>query len=477
MIKAGLLLLLLRAETHEIPLSVDDAVSLALHENYDIRTATLQRVADRYAVYVAEDKFRPHVSANATIGATAAANIPITVQTAAGENISITPHAEILLPTGMLLSADLQENFLQPPAVGSSPANALFTFTASQPLVRDFGLAINRASVDIALLRERINRLILKNTIINSVANVIYAYRTFTQSRVLVNIARNAVQRSRDILDINHQMASAGRIAPAELIQVESEIATREVNQVNAENDFVAAQVALLQLLAMTTDTPIAPVTEPVVDTPIALATERDAARTLALANRPEYLMGLVSEDIAAKNLQVAENNRKWDVRAVLQYRRGTVSPNIVHAFAGPITGPEQSLFAGVTLNVPLVEVLLQQQVVNSEVALSIADVNIAALSNTIQLSVDAACRTLELRQRALGLARRARELAQKKVDNEREKLSAGRSSNFQVLRFQDDLVNAEIAELAATVAYLNTVTTLEVTLGTLLERWSVQVE
>ena len=470
----ALTLLGLTSEPAEIPLSLDDAVTLALHENYDIRTATLQRVADRYAVYVAEDKFRPHVSAQATIGAAAANVGPVTVQTAAGENISLAPHAEILLPMGMLLSADLQETFLQPPAVGSSPANSLFTFTASQPLVRDFGFAINRASVDIAVLRNRVSRLTLKNTIITSISNVVYAYRTFTQSRVLVTIARNAVQRSRDILEINHQMAAAGRIAPAELIQVESEIATREVNQVNAENDFVTAQVALLQLLAMSSETPITPVTEPVVEM---TAPVRDQAHTLALANRPEYLTGLMSEDIAIKNLEVAENNRQWDVRAVLQYRRGTVNANVVSAVVGPVTGPEQSLFAGITLNIPLVEVLLQQQVVNSEVALNIANVNIAALSNTIQLSVDAACRTLELRHRALTLARRARELAQKKVDNEREKLSAGRSSNFQVLRFQDDLVNAEIAELGSTVSYLNTVTTLQVTLGTLLERWDVQVE
>ncbi|CRN05275.1 UNVERIFIED_ORG: outer membrane protein TolC [Pseudomonas parafulva] len=77
-------------------------------------------------------------------------------------------------------------------------------------------------------------------------------------------------------------------------------------------------------------------------------------------------------------------------------------------------------------------------------------------------------------RWRQLQIAGRALALSRRKLIVEQEKLSLGRSSNFEVLSFENDLRYAQHARLDAAIAYLNGQTSLDLLLGTTLERWGV---
>ena len=54
------------------------------------------------------------------------------------------------------------------------------------------------------------------------------------------------------------------------------------------------------------------------------------------------------------------------------------------------------------------------------------------------------------------------------------EKLKAGRTTNFELLSYQNALVNAQNSEVNAIISYLNDLTALEATLGIVLDRWGV---
>jgi len=64
--------------------------------------------------------------------------------------------------------------------------------------------------------------------------------------------------------------------------------------------------------------------------------------------------------------------------------------------------------------------------------------------------------------------------LSRRKLDIEREKLNAGRSSNFQILSFESDMRGAENARLSALIAYLNVQTQLDLILGMTLDTWEI---
>ncbi len=51
-----------------------------------------------------------------------------------------------------------------------------------------------------------------------------------------------------------------------------------------------------------------------------------------------------------------------------------------------------------------------------------------------------------------------------------------GRTTNFQLLRIQNDLVNAQVSELGGVIDYLNSLTDLDQVLGTTLMTWKIEV-
>ena len=94
--------------------------------------------------------------------------------------------------------------------------------------------------------------------------------------------------------------------------------------------------------------------------------------------------------------------------------------------------------------------------------------------SATTQVSHDAgirivyAYRDVIRSMQAMGIAQRSLErAAERKLQIERTKLNAGRSSNFRLVRFEDDLVRSQDYEIGVIAAYLNALTALDHTQAT----------
>lgn len=75
-----------------------------------------------------------------------------------------------------------------------------------------------------------------------------------------------------------------------------------------------------------------------------------------------------------------------------------------------------------------------------------------------------------------LEAARRARSLAARALDIQREKLKFGRASNFEVLSFEADLRAADAQELSARINYLNQLTSLDQQIGSTLDTWKIDL-
>jgi len=80
------------------------------------------------------------------------------------------------------------------------------------------------------------------------------------------------------------------------------------------------------------------------------------------------------------------------------------------------------------------------------------------------------------MKLKQMNKARQARELAEKKYEVESDKYKAGRSTNFQLVAYQTDLVNAQQSEVSNLIDYLNSLTTLDSSLGTTLRTWNIEI-
>ena len=72
---------------------------------------------------------------------------------------------------------------------------------------------------------------------------------------------------------------------------------------------------------------------------------------------------------------------------------------------------------------------------------------------------------------------RKARELAQKRLEVEEKKYSVGRSTSLEILRAQEDLATAEGNETKAIIDYEISRGSLEAAKGTILDVYNIQVE
>lgn len=443
-----------------IDLSLSDAVFLGLRNNRSIHSAYLERIAQKFDLRVAEDQFNPKlVLSSRYIGSRN--------QNDHSRQTELTPTTTLLSEIGTRFSLSWSNQINQSNQAGRT-RNDGANFTFIQPLLRGGGKDVTTAPVRLARLSEQTNRLDLKATVSQTITNIALAYRELLRSQEQLRIARDALSRSRKLLKVNKAMIRAGRMAEFEIVQTEADAATQELGVEDAANQLDANRLELLRLLALDLRTQLhaADVLEAA---PIEL--NLDQALKTALQQQPMYLSQLIAAEQAQINLNMARNNRLWDVSLIggATQVRDRYSIN-----SGQENDRRWEGYAGIQLEIPIGDLSRRQGEVRAQVNMETQSIRIAEAKQELQRDVGNAVRDIGTRWRQYEIAQRARALSQRKLEIEREKLQVGRSSNFQVLSFEADLRNAENALLNALIAYLNAQAQLDLTLGMTLESWDI---
>jgi outer membrane protein TolC len=480
-----------RAQTPEghVPLTLSEAVFLSLRNNRGIRSQYIQRVQDRFNLRVAQYQFEPQASIQGGavnfnqsrslqqsfvfVGPPGAQiRVPAAPQGFTSQNIALSagPQASITLPTGGQFTASWQVNqFLSRGSPASFGQGPQVSFT--QPLLRGAG-EVATANLRAARLSEIESQINLRGTVAQQVTAVITAYRTLLQSQEQVRIATESLRRARDLVEVNRALVAAGRLAQVELIQGEQNIAQQELSLLQSQNALQAARLALLTLLALDHSSRIWAVERPSAE---AVRVNLPVALQAAQNTRPAVLTSQLAVERARIQLEVARNNRLWDVGVSGSASLPVTGSNPNTAF-DQITRQRPGFALGLTFNIPLTDVDRQAQEVTAVTALRRAEIAVADAQAQLRESVENAVRNIETQRRSADLARRARELAAQQLEAELVRLQAGRTSNFQVVSFQDRLRQAELAELQAVISYVNALTTLDLELGTTIETWRISL-
>ena len=446
-----------------LALSLDEAIALAVRDNRGIQTAYLQRISQKFDLYVSEGKFFPKLTLTTGL-------LDNKVNGLSSRTKDVTSNATLGLPTGAKLSLATTNG------LGSSSSNLSTTsVTLTQPLLKNGGLDANTASVRVARLDEQINRLSLKSTLSQTVVQVVSAYRELLRAQDQRTIAEAALRRSKDLYHVNKALISTGRMAEVEIFQTEAEVANREVALEEADNQIDASRLALLNLLALEPRTPV-----------IAVGTKdirlRGAdlaqALTTALANQPDYLIAQLQSERAKINLEYAKNQQLWDLSLVAgkTQSRGTSGGFGSVDTTRTSTQKNDTSYAGIQLTIPLGDRSIEQATVRASVDFRSQNLRISETRQIVEQRIRDAVRNVQTRWRQLELSGKARELSLLKLKAEKEKLQVGRSSNFQILSFENDLRNAENARVNAEIAYLNALTDLDERMGKTLEVWNIPI-
>lgn len=448
----------------ERELSLAQSIMLAVENNRDLAGSRLGRLSDRLVLEDAEDEFRPRPSLE--LSATGDSTVPEPSGRTTDSTLGFAPRVTVKIPTGGSFELRAASSATNGETTGQSVG-----LTFRQPLLRDGGTVVGTAGIVRARRAERGNVLGFRGTVIGLVSQTIQAYRGLIRSMRGVEIAERSLQRARDQLAVNRVLIETGRMARQDILQTEASVAERELSLTEAEGALNDARLDLIDILDIDNRTRILP-TEPLRVEPTEIDRERSVET--ALGNRPDYLRALIDVEDAATTLAVAENARKWGLALTAGASLGDGGRSLSKAWSWF----DVDYNVGLVLSVPVGADadLARRAYERARIALRQSRLRVTELGQSIEVEVHRAVRKVEVQQRRAELAREARELAERKLENERIRLNAGLSSNFRLVRFEDDLVRSQTGEIDATIAYLNALTALDQALGTTLDTWGIHI-
>lgn len=442
------------AQVQDVQLALSDVVILALENNRSSKNAYLERIVQRQDLAVAEDEFVPNVSVS--IGQLQ------TDTTATDANVDLGTTVSVKIPTGGQLkfswatnSQTSNSNELSLDTNDNLAQNIQLGF--NQPLLRGAGDRVNRAPVEIARLTEQTNILELKSTLINTITDAVLAYRELLRAQERLKLAQASLQSAQELLDITRTLIEAGRRAPVDIVQSETDVANRRASLIEAENNLQKTRLALLNFLNL--EQAIIPIASEIPTvSPVSLDPEK--LQQLAFTNQLSYLQSQLNAERTKMASVQAENNQRWDVNLNTSVNNASTSDtSAVRVGLGSLTVERD--FQPSRVNPLQAENSLTERRDRLEIQ----------LTDKIK-AVNLSFSQLEQAKQATELSTRQLEVAQQKQQLEREDTTI-----FEIIRLQNDLVQARNDELDATISYLNALTQLDQILGTTLDTWQVTIE
>lgn len=476
---SGALLPDLDAAEGSIALSVEEAAVLALTRNREVQVVQLTPVVAGAFEMIERGVFDPEVFANTEF---ATEEVQETARSTGdqfgvrGDDRFYEVGVRQTLPTG----TDVEIGATQSRSASSrapEQQSLRVGLTVTQSLLRGFGPAVNLVGVRQAELETRASLYELRGFLEALLADAEIAYWEFVLAGREIAIFERSLQVAREQADQARQRIEVGVLSEVESAALQSEVALREQALIDARSNLEAARLTLLRRInALRPDEPsltIEPTTIPDIDpTPIADLPERI---DLALQMRP---------DLDEARLQF-EQDRLETIRT-----RNGLLPRLDVFIALGKTGYSDT-FEGTFHR-------LDEDTFDAAVGLSASQSlnNLAArgahraaiatrqqaaaavqnLEQLIVLDVQLAANEVERAREQIAASATTRRLQERTADAERQRFEAGTSTTLLVAQAQRDLLQAEIAEVEAIIAYRIALIRLYLAEGSLLERRGITV-
>lgn len=432
-------------------LTLKEAILLAMRNNPNIRNAELQRVVDKFSLAVAHNQFTPQImlTGNAFFQ-----------KGSKGGSYSAFPSVSLLTPLGTQINTSLTHvlnNEAEPPFTTD------LQVVVTQPLLRGFGTAVNKAPWRNATDSEKIAQIQFKEQVITILINVVNAFYQLVQSYNNLRVDKLSLNDSQTTLNQTIAKINAGKAAPADKIQQESNIASQELAISTDENTIRQNYQSLLTLLGLDPEAKIHidqtiqhqryPI--PSLEKSIEIATIHNLA----------YQQALLAFNMTERALVVAKNNQLWELNATLTVDQpvGNNDPSA--------TGARSLSF---DLDVPIRDLARKQELVNAKIQLQQNKTNLEQLKRQLVVDVTNAYYNVKFSIRQVELSQNALKLAQQSLDIAKIKFKYGKTTSFELTSLQTALTSAQLSYIAQQIGYFNTIEAFYQLLGTTLEKWNI---
>ena len=379
--------------------------------------------------------------------------------------------------------------------------NSSLGFTITQPLLRGFGIELNRRYIHIAKNNEKIAGLVFRQQVIDTVAGIARLYTDLVSLNEDVNVKRESLLLAQRLYEDNKHKVEQGEQAPIEVTRAQAQVASNQQALISAQG--LVEQQELIVKTALTrgglanpairaahiipTDNVNVPETEP-------LQPVEDMI-TEALRNRPDLAQAGIQVENSQINLKGSLNGLRPELDVVGNMQNGGLSGDVSPVAAALTPGaalypggygttlgqifknnfPTYSV--GLQLTLPLRNRVAQADAVRDELQVRQSQVRHQQFEDQIRLEVADAYVAMRQARAAYDAAVQSRRLQEQSVKVEQETFDVGLATNYLVIQYQTYLAQARSTEVAAKGAYAKARVALERATARTLEVNQVSIE
>ncbi len=461
-------------------LTLDEAIKLALQNNQRVKVSAFTPQIARGNVLAEYGRFDPELVFNRRYEEAESAGIftpPSTRPLAQSDNYSLA--LEGLTPWGLTYSvgatAQNQRGTLNAFADNYSTFGGV---TVTQPLLRGFGFGANLNGLRVAKAGRGISDWQHRQTVIDTVTEVIYTFNGLQQARDNLRIARLSRDLAAQLLDENEKRHRVGSISDADVTQARSRVANREEailfsaqNVRDLENDLRR----LIGNTAFTATGPdlavveLAPAADPVIDLANDLKQSYD--------RRPDYQAARLGLAIDRANYSFARNALLPRVDFVGSYGHSGLDPNFRNARNQVRDEEARAYSAGVVVRLPLTFSEGRGRARAAKFTMLRTEADLVRFEQDIAVNITAAAGQIETTKQRVAAARYALELARQSLEAEQKRFRAGASATFFVLQQQEILSGVQNSYARALADQRRAIATYDRELGTTLATHNITIE
>lgn len=380
-----------------------------------------------------------------------------------------------------------------------SLASAL-SFSFTQPLLRNRGLAITRLPVSIARSTLRKSEYDLRDQVLQLIQAAENAYWDVVESRENLKVQQEYLKLNGESLKRSQRELELGALSPLDIYRPQQQYAAAEIEVSRYQFQLAQREDALRKMIGADLDprfrtTPIVlteTVMPPLEEPPI----NAEAAVQKALTTRPDLKSAQQSLDIDDLNIKNYTNALRPDLsltggytargRGGIYYQRDALGTgDIISVTPGGFGDALSQLFGldvptytfGITLRFPIRDRRASADLATSLVQKKMDALRVRNAEQKVRLDVLNAANSVESAKAGVKLARVATDFAKKQVEAEQRKYDLGTTVMYFVLQAQTEQASAESELVRQSIQYRRSMLSLLRYTGELLEERGVKIQ
>jgi outer membrane protein TolC len=369
--------------------------------------------------------------------------------------------------------------------------------TVTQPLLRGFGMALNRRFIRIAGNERKITSLLFQQQLIASVYGVIRLYTDFVALYEDEKVKQETLELAEKLYSDTKAQVDEGTLAPVELTRANAQVFSTRQDLINARGLREEQEAIFKTVLTERGNEDPEVRAAHIIPTDALAIPEKDEIRPIqdllaeALANRPDLGQARLQIENSQIGLEGARSATRpeLDLVGVMQNngQAGTANPFALPnpGFAGGYGTVLEQVLArkyptygiGLQMTLPVRNRVAEADLARDELQLKQSQIRLRQFENQARLEVEDALIAMGRARSSYEAAVEARKLQEESLEAEQAKFEVGASTSFFVIQYESLLAQARSTVVAAMSSYVKARAALERATGTILDQNKISLD